>query len=724
MAFSAARLATLATTPRDGDRPAGDPIVGYGRLDDLVFAKLFNTFTPDPESVDWSAVLEEGTDLLERSRDLRYARWVSHALIETQGLAGLELGLKLLLELITTFGGDLLPADPGKRSKELSGFDEFASTALARLGRQGGADPRKLLSDLRTLDGALKEAPGAALPELRKIGEWISSTFPEAVQEPEPQAPSAPEEQEPPAADERGPAESAEAPPAGAATAPAARPTPRFHDLGCTPISDDTPAGARLTDWGELATEYFQKLSSPTAAGQIQWPLVRDAGLRLLQQSKDLRAALVAVNALMRTEGLKGLADGVELISLLAGTFGRSLHPPDPGDRLKKLSEFDEEASAWLSEQRGRIGTDAIEFVTALDTAIRESRETLQPVVEDLAWPRLGRGVAGLKDDLERPAPEPAAAPPASTAPAAPVAPVAPAAPAAPVEAPSGIDSPARANKALADAQTLLRAVAGFFRENKPDDPLSRRLERQALWIRVMTVPKDGVVRGPSKKTVDELTAGISSGATSLADLEKICRERIFWLTGQRLIHDVLRAQGDTAGAASVRAETAALVAAFPGIENAKLEDGQAVADEETLGWLASARGGGARLPPSSGAVTESRKEMESEARRLAGGGKLSEAVALYQAEWRACGSARETFQLKFELARLCIEQNAQFARSLLEELEETIAAHDVGVWEPEMAIALYSEQLALCPKQDVERRAELFGKLVRVDPGMAASIE
>lgn len=61
------------------------------------------------EEPDWRAVGKAAAELLSRTKDLRVAVLLTRALLRTQGLAGLDLGLTLLHGLVERYWGDVYP---------------------------------------------------------------------------------------------------------------------------------------------------------------------------------------------------------------------------------------------------------------------------------------------------------------------------------------------------------------------------------------------------------------------------------------------------------------------------------------------------------------------------------------------------------------------------------------------------------------------------------------
>jgi len=82
---------------------------------------------------------------------------------------------------------------------------------------------------------------------------------------------------------------------------------------------------------------------------------VRDRSLELLQRSKDLRVAMYLAIALLKTDGLGGLTDGLSLIHGLLERFWDHLHPhldaEDNYDPLERMNVLQSLSAATVSEQ-------------------------------------------------------------------------------------------------------------------------------------------------------------------------------------------------------------------------------------------------------------------------------------------------------------------------------------------------------------------------------------
>lgn len=87
-----------------------------------------------PEEPDWATVGERAVSLLKRTKDLRVAVYLTRALVNTDGVSGLNLGLKLILQLLERFWDHVHPAlDP-----EFNNDPTMRVNALAPLVDSGG----------------------------------------------------------------------------------------------------------------------------------------------------------------------------------------------------------------------------------------------------------------------------------------------------------------------------------------------------------------------------------------------------------------------------------------------------------------------------------------------------------------------------------------------------------------------------------------------------------
>jgi type VI secretion system protein ImpA len=118
------------------------------------------------------------------------------------------------------------------------------------------------------------------------------------------------------------------------------------------PVSAEQPCGPDLAnDPRMLELEELLKGTPEREMGEIKveaeppdWREVRNQAMHLLEQSKDLQVAVVLCCSLLRTEGLPGFRNGLELIRGFLESFWPTLYPPldvednnDPTLRLNRL---------------------------------------------------------------------------------------------------------------------------------------------------------------------------------------------------------------------------------------------------------------------------------------------------------------------------------------------------------------------------------------------------
>lgn len=108
------------------------------------------------------------------------------------------------------------------------------------------------------------------------------------------------------------------------------------------PVSAEDACGADL-EYGDPAFTAFDRATQGKPEQQIgstiipaedpDWKAVARQAIQLLGRTKDLRVAVHLTKALLHTEGLKGLADGLTILRRFVETYWEGLHPRlDPTD--------------------------------------------------------------------------------------------------------------------------------------------------------------------------------------------------------------------------------------------------------------------------------------------------------------------------------------------------------------------------------------------------------
>ena len=114
-------------------------------------------------------------------------------------------------------------------------------------------------------------------------------------------------------------------------------------DLLLKDITEDAPSGAEDLEYDQ-AFIALEKLAEGTPEKRVgdkvleparepAWIEVKTAGLALLERTHDLRVAITLLRALLNTDGLPGLWDGLVLLGSMIDKFWETLYPQlDPGD--------------------------------------------------------------------------------------------------------------------------------------------------------------------------------------------------------------------------------------------------------------------------------------------------------------------------------------------------------------------------------------------------------
>ncbi|MDH3884537.1 MAG: type VI secretion system ImpA family N-terminal domain-containing protein, partial [Desulfobacterales bacterium] len=104
-----------------------------------------------------------------------------------------------------------------------------------------------------------------------------------------------------------------------------------IHSLGKDPIQPDQPAGSDVRyepEYEQLQAE-IDKLSSPSAAGGIDWKKVNDLAVSILDKKcKDLLVASYLAVSQIHMRRIEGLADGLKVLHDLIEHYWDDLFPP------------------------------------------------------------------------------------------------------------------------------------------------------------------------------------------------------------------------------------------------------------------------------------------------------------------------------------------------------------------------------------------------------------
>ncbi len=509
-----------------------------------------------------------------------------------------------------------------------------------------------------------------------------------------------------------------------------------YKALGLGPVSGDNPAGEDIQFDGDFEAIRLEigKLDSVTGE-QVNWSEVIDKGAGLLgQKSKHLQVAAYLTLALFEKNGYSGLADGLQVCRDLLNTFWETMYPP----LKRKRGRI--EAISWLAERGGKTaarltaGNGDLETVKSCCAAMTGIEAFLSEKLGDEA-PGLGdlrRDLETKARDIEHRLREAEAKKAAKAAAAAAGAPE--------------IASLDEANKALGMLRQNARNIAEYFRKTKSEDPFSYRLARAVNFSSIVMAPpnKGGQTQIPAPAT--ELMARIEEAlgkkdySSVIEAGETAFAASPFWLDAHRHVLTAMEAAGEQYSAArtAIAEELALFIRRLPEISSCAFANGTPFASPETvqlLQELAAAAGQETRASGTGEDGDDRLAETAGAAQKLAGRGKLAEAVEMLQDGIAQTGDRRGQFLWRLELARICLGAGKMnLAVPQLEFLCDQIEEYHLEQWEPQLSREVFStlylaqQRLAkvarnLAPEL-TEKMRLLHARLCRLDPAAALKID
>jgi len=771
--------------PIPGDLPAG-PDARYEPAHEAIRATIAELDSPTGDPIDWSDVIKQCGDLLSsQSKDILIASYAAYGFYQTDGMAGLASGLWLIAELSDRYWETCWPKLKRIRPRvnAIDWMTERVNLTLpdTPLGPNDHATVAALSEAAKRLSDVVRDKFEDSAPALRPLLENIQRlelSLPAPAEAPaaaEP-APAAP------AASELAPAAPPAAPaPTPAAEAPAAAPAPAPADSApagddgpdpeakldswaepfIAPIPGDLPAGPDCRyedDYGAIDTE-ISKLESPTG-DPVDWKQVeQDGGTFLKGRSKDILIGSYLTAAMYDLRTFEGLAQGLAILGGIIDTFWDECWPK------KKRIRARANAVAWLIARTENIGDLPLqqsdrEAVTLLDAACKRFSKVLRDRFEDQA-----PGIRPLLDNVQRlmlsvpepePEPEPAPAPAApEPAPAAaqPAAQPAPAAAPPPQAASSSVSMPEAASFSGVDdlvpflqkvGKSLSKAGRELFKADKAN-PAGYRLTRLGLYMHMEEPPpvtsgQQTGVPAPPPPTVTQLDTLFSGQkwAALLEEAESGLGPRRFWLDQHRYVAMALGGLGHRAAQQAVVASTASLLERMPEVRDLQFADGTPFASAATLEWFdtevisSGDEGGGG-----GDGLTDEEREAFAAARKLAAGGKGSEAVEMLSDVGRSARSGAVEFRARYAMPQACAASGSNCgAGGLFNSLYDDIDRFQLDRWDPDLAgecLLAHCKVLQAMVKKNksenksdpsvAERLSLVYARLCRVSPSAALQI-
>lgn len=531
------------------------------------------------------------------------------------------------------------------------------------------------------------------------------------------------------------------------------------------PIPGDNPSGTDAAN----SEEYFKlNMEIPKTTPDYK-KCIELADIVLQDKSKDIKVATWLCFSLFRTEKIKGLRDGLDIIYQLLAKFENNLFPENIIHRGKAL-QFLNSTRFFKLVEREEINKSNANIVMGADKLLSQIIEVSSklfagnvPVLKSLKEVLEGH-VEKAKQLLappkkeERPAPsveeKPATASIGTTAETARPQPTT-------VEVTPQKEIKISSEK---DAITQLKQTLMYFFEEQADSIKKEKvptshfvfgISRQLQWgklIRPADTDKVTQISAPNQvmqgKIREWFAAG--NGDTLIPRVEinflKGDTEFAYWLDAQRYVVKALEQRGGnyTQAADDIKFHLAKLILKFPDLPQLKFKDKQTpFADDETIKWINDEvkpvlSGGGSDsiiLPPIIGEEYNSaNEEYETACKELPA--NFEENITAMQKAIEADTRKKGRFLRRLNLANYCIQaKHLDLAKVNLLELKKNIEEYYLAGWEAALCTAVWESMYLVNTKllsdlKDEETKInlqkeqqELFINIAKYDSLLALKI-
>lgn len=476
-------------------------------------------------------------------------------------------------------------------------------------------------------------------------------------------------------------------------------------ELGRSPIPGANPCGVDAAD----DQQYIDILAQVAGVDRIEadepeWYVIEESGAVLLKdKTKDADIASALGHALFKRYSYAGLAAALGLFTELVKNFWENMYPARPRRRKARLEVLTDRFSeqGWFRDNQPK--PDEFDAIDLCVTRIVEFEAAIKEKMPD-DEADVAKFVRGIKELAGR-RPKPVAPTPA--------APVAGDGAAPATSAPVATDGGGIATQEINDvsgAVNALLSAATFIRKADDANPLPYAIVRIIKWSKVALPSSDQAkfqIPKPEGPIMDTLSHQFNNQMWDklLKNAEGAFRSNDpFWLDLQRYVCEAMRGLGPNYEKAryAVMGVTGGLINRLgEGLYELTFKDGTPLCSGETKMWIDSevAAGGGGDGGGSAAGDNGRLAEASAKAKKLAGAGKLKEALAELQGGLRACTQRRDRFLWRVRIAQLCFDaKRFRIATPLLEECQDEIKRFRVDEWEPLLAVDV-AQTLYRCRK-------------------------
>jgi type VI secretion system protein VasJ len=533
------------------------------------------------------------------------------------------------------------------------------------------------------------------------------------------------------------------------------------------PISSESPIGIDASN----EEEYFKlNMEIPKTSPDYK-KCIEFADIIIKEKSKDIKVATWLCFALFRTEKVKGLRDGLDIIYQLMNRYGNDLYPSNIQHRSKAIQFINTSRFVKLVEREKIVSTNAenilecekliLQLIEECTKLFPENTPVLKSLNETLkAHGDTARKLTAPKKTEVKP-PEPIK--PAQVA-SVEQQKVTPEKSVEQVISPQSVLVASKFSTEKEGISQLRQMLLFFFeseengvkKEKLPENHFLFGISRQLQWsklIRPQETDKVTSIEAPNQIIQGKLKEWFDTGNWDTIipriEINFLKGESVFryWLDLQRYSVKALEHKGNSYAQAAedIKSQLARLLNRLPDLVQLKFKDKQTpFADPETIKWIneevmiASSKGksgDSAILPPIIGEDYETvNKEYEAAVSQLPE--KMEENIASMQKAIDTDNRRKGKFLRRLNLANYCIQAKQFYlAKVNLLELKELVEDYKLSNWEPALCTAVWqslyltnnkilSDSADSETKSNIEKeQKELFSKIAKYDGILAIKL-
>lgn len=496
------------------------------------------------------------------------------------------------------------------------------------------------------------------------------------------------------------------------------------------PVSETAPAGEDISyeDEFQALKEELSKIS-----GIDSGLILTSAESLLKSRSKDLRVAAYLTYGKLKTEGIKGLADSLELICALLRAFEDTIWPRKIVQRKKALEWLCSEKiidalSITPMDNKPEIER-ALSALILLQQLVLPVNEAFRPSFN----PLLRKFEQVLADGSFSFSPASSDTPANAPAPA------------------SAVQMPAPHVRSAKDLLDQTRAITSYLRQQEEGYLAAYRLARAVRWETITLLPPVDDEQGRTKLSPPraDLKATLTRLMLQQQWQELLERVEIAFLEGANhfwldLQYYAWQAHSQLGSAYAQLQEVGVqdlsrLLKRLQGIHQLCYSDGMPFAAEATIEWITRTVLALEVPVPAANSMPAMVEEgadwqaLEAQAQALAESEGVDKAIAWMYSVPNIIGVRSECMRSLLMAKLADRHQKSEWALHLLEKIENDLRRISIGQWEPAFVFEIYAYLcqllLARLQRKDVDKEAlqvkveQIKAHLMELDPVLALHV-